>query len=103
MKESLMSNALEHALASLDEEGLEPCVRHITDPRTGTLCAVEMAANLWRGLDDLARDCQTTSAALYRFARLEFPEADFADALWLFLRSVYVQPFQGEGRGLKAN
>lgn len=93
-----MSAELEYALASLDEDALKPQIRHIVNPHTGDLCAVEMPADLWRGFDDLAEECQTTSNALCRFALLEAPEIDLVDALWLFLQSVYVRPPQGDVR-----
>ena len=91
MSGPVMSAALQGALASLDREALAPQIRHIVHPRTGRVCAIEMVAGLWEGLDDLAHKCQTSTTDLCRFALLESPEADLADALWLFLRSVYVR------------
>ncbi len=51
-----------------------------------------MATDLWRAVDEQACFCQTTPDALCRFALLEHPDAEPADALWSFLWFAYVRP-----------
>jgi len=74
------------------DEALALQTRHISHPRTGRPCAIELAAGLWRTLDELARDCRTTTAALCAAALLESPDADPAEALWKLLWFAYIRP-----------
>jgi len=91
-----MSATHDAALASLTGEALAPQTRRIRHPRTGRFRAITMATDLWRAVDALACHGQTTPDALCRFALLEHPDAEPADALWQFLWFAYVRPFCSE-------